>query len=113
MAGVRDRCATGRIDGGDWRTGIGSQRHQRADLDAIQRRGRERTVGLCSRNDAIGNVAVIGAAALVGIIGRGWPDLVVTGLMAGLFLSSALQILKRGLQERDVPDTHDHAGHDH
>ena len=58
-----------------------------------------RSVWLCSRNDAIGNVAVIGAAGLVFFTGTAWPDLIVAALMAGLFLSSALQILKRSLSE--------------
>ncbi len=67
-----------------------------------------RSVWLCSRNDAIGNVAVIGAAGLVFLTGTAWPDLIVAALMAGLFLSSALQILKRSLSEmatarQDIP----------
>jgi Co/Zn/Cd efflux system component len=72
-----------------------------------------RSVWLCSRNDAIGNVAVIAAAVVVAVTGRGWPDLLVAGLMAGLFLSSALQILRRAWREQAMPDAHDHAGHDH
>jgi len=53
-----------------------------------------RSVWLCSRNDAIGNVAVILAA--LGVFGSGsaWPDLLVATIMAGLGLSSALHILK-------------------
>lgn len=60
-----------------------------------------RSVWLCSRNDAIGNVAVMGAAVGVALTGTGWPDLVVAGLMAGLFLSSAWQIFRQALAERD------------
>ncbi|WP_323021097.1 cation transporter [Pararhodobacter sp.] len=59
-----------------------------------------RSVWLCSRNDAIGNVAVMGAAVMVAWLGSGWPDLVVAVAMAGLFLSSSVQILKRAAQER-------------
>ncbi|SMY08582.1 cation transporter [Flavimaricola marinus] len=59
-----------------------------------------RSVWLCSRNDAIGNVAVIGAAGAVAVTQSGWPDLIVAGLMAGLFLSSSAQILKQALAER-------------
>ena len=53
-----------------------------------------RSVWLCSRNDAIGNVAVVGAALLVALLGNGVPDLIVAGVMAALFLSSSFQILR-------------------
>ena len=59
-----------------------------------------RSVWLCSRNDAIGNVAVMGAAVMVAALGSGWPDLVVAIAMAGLFLSSSVQILRRAGAER-------------
>jgi Co/Zn/Cd efflux system component len=59
-----------------------------------------RSVWLCSRNDAIGNVAVMLAALGVWRSGTGWPDLIVAALMAGLFLSSATQIIRRALAER-------------
>jgi Co/Zn/Cd efflux system component len=52
-----------------------------------------RSVWLCSRNDAIGNVAVMAAAALVWVLASPWPDLVVAAAMAALFLNSARQIL--------------------
>lgn len=58
-----------------------------------------RSVWLCSRNDAIGNVAVIGAAGAVWLTASAWPDLIVAALMAGLFLTSAFQILRRSWQE--------------
>jgi len=59
-----------------------------------------RSVWLCSRNDAIGNVAVMVAAGGVFLTGTAWPDLIVAALMAGLFLSSALQIVRQALDER-------------
>ncbi|WP_306119425.1 MULTISPECIES: cation transporter [unclassified Roseitalea] len=59
-----------------------------------------RSVWLCSRNDAIGNVAVMGAAAGVFVTGTAWPDLVVAALMAGLFLWSSVQIIRQALDER-------------
>lgn len=74
-----------------------------------------RSVWLCSRNDAIGNVAVMGAAGAVALTGTGWPDLLVAALMSGLFLSSAVQILRRSRAEMrgGMPDhAHDH-GHSH
>jgi Co/Zn/Cd efflux system component len=58
-----------------------------------------RSVWLCSRNDAIGNVAVIGAAAAVWLTATAWPDLIVAAIMAGLFLSSAFQILRQSWRE--------------
>lgn len=58
-----------------------------------------RSVWLCSRNDAIGNLAVIAAAGAVWVTQSAWPDLLVAALMATLFLRSALQILRQAWQE--------------
>lgn len=63
-----------------------------------------RSVWLCSRNDAIGNIAVIVAALGVWGTASGWPDLIVAGIMAGLFLSSAVQIIKQSLNERALAE---------
>ena len=52
-----------------------------------------RSVWLCSRNDAIGNVSVMVAALGVWGTATGWPDLIVAGIMASLFLNSATKIL--------------------
>tara|TARA_R110002051_G_scaffold137753_5_gene210277 strand:- start:1393 stop:2016 length:624 start_codon:yes stop_codon:yes gene_type:complete len=59
-----------------------------------------RSVWLCSRNDAIGNVAVMVAALGVWGTATGWPDLIVAGIMATLFLSSAFQIVRQSLAEQ-------------
>ncbi|WP_180043893.1 cation transporter [Acinetobacter sp. YH16039] len=58
------------------------------------------SVWLCSRNDAIGNVAVILAA--VGVFGTGsmWPDIVVALIMASLGLTAGYQVIQKSLQER-------------
>jgi Co/Zn/Cd efflux system component len=65
-----------------------------------------RSVWLCSRNDAIGNVAVMLAALGVWGTTTAWPDLLVAAIMAGLFLWSSLQILTQALQEhRSSNDT--------
>jgi Co/Zn/Cd efflux system component len=79
-----------------------------------------RSVWLCSRNDAVGNVAVMIAALGVWGTATGWPDLIVAGIMAGLFLSSAFQILRQALAEwrdgeaKPTQDDHAHAhGHAH
>ena len=58
-----------------------------------------RSVWLCSRNDAIGNVAVMLAAAGVFGTGSGWPDLVVASIMAGLALSAGLAVVRQARQE--------------
>lgn len=54
-----------------------------------------RSVWLCSRNDAIGNLAVILAAAGVWQSSSAWPDLIVASIMAGLFTWSSVQILQQ------------------
>ncbi len=53
-----------------------------------------RAVWLFSRNDAIGNAAVVVAAALVWWLGSAWPDLVVALAIAGLFLHSSWSIIR-------------------
>lgn len=58
-----------------------------------------RSVWLCSRNDAIGNLAVMGAASGVWASGTAWPDLIVAGLMASLFLWSSIQIIRQARAE--------------
>ena len=58
-----------------------------------------RSVWLCSRNDAIGNVAVMIAAVAVWATATKWPDLIVAAIMAGLFLTSSAKILKQALAE--------------
>ena len=65
-----------------------------------------RSVWLCSRNDAIGNIAVMFAALGVWGTASGWPDLIVAGIMASLFLSSATQIIKQSLDERRAEIDH-------
>ena len=59
-----------------------------------------KSVWLCSRNDAIGNVAVILAA--FGVFGTGslWPDIVVASIMAVLGVSAGYQVIKQALSER-------------
>ena len=58
-----------------------------------------RSVWLCSRNDAIGNVAVMIAALGVWGTATVWPDLIVALIMAGLFLWSAMQIIAQAWRE--------------
>ncbi len=58
-----------------------------------------RSVWICSRNDAIGNLAVLLAA--LGVVGSGtrWPDLAVAMIMAGLALHGGWQIVRQALVE--------------
>ena len=58
-----------------------------------------RSVWLCSRNDAIGNVAVLLAAAGVFGTDQGWPDLAVATIMAGLALLSGWSVVRQAQQE--------------
>ncbi|MCC7253553.1 cation transporter [Hyphomicrobium sp.] len=58
-----------------------------------------RSVWLCSRNDAIGNVAVMLAALGVWGTATAWPDLIVATIMAGIFLTSSVQILRQAWSE--------------
>ena len=58
-----------------------------------------RSVWLCSRNDAIGNIAVMLAA--LGVLGTSsaWPDLLVAGGMAALALSGGVSVVKQAVSE--------------
>ncbi|MER9925096.1 cation transporter [Mesorhizobium sp. M0048] len=58
-----------------------------------------RSVWLCSRNDAIGNMVVMAAALGVWSTSSAWPDLAVAALMAGIFLTSSVQILRQAWSE--------------
>lgn len=58
-----------------------------------------RSVWLCSRNDAIGNLFVLAAAGVVAWTGTRWADLAVAAVMAALFLNTAWQIGVRSLTE--------------
>jgi len=53
-----------------------------------------RSVWLCSRNDVIANVAVLLAAAGVGLTGSPWPDIIVGLAIAGLFATSAVDVIR-------------------
>ncbi len=64
-----------------------------------------RSVWLCSRNDAIGNLIVVAAASGVWATDSAWPDLSVAFIMAALFLSSAIQIIRQARAEMATADT--------
>ena len=54
-----------------------------------------RSGGLCPRNDAIGKVIVMFAALGVWGSSSAWPDLMVASVMAFIFLTSSVQILRQ------------------
>lgn len=58
-----------------------------------------RSVWICSRNDAIGNVAVVAAAAGVFGTGTAYPDLIVASILAALGLSGGWQIIRQARGE--------------
>jgi cation diffusion facilitator family transporter len=58
-----------------------------------------RSVWLCTRNDAISNLAVMTAALGVFGTGTAWPDLAVAGLMATLALHGGWQVMRQARGE--------------
>lgn len=58
---------------------------------------------LCSRNDLIANVGVLFAAGGSYVLVSRWPDIVVGGIIAGLFLSSALGVLGQAIRALQTP----------
>ena len=58
-----------------------------------------RSIWLCSRNDAIGNIAVMVAAAGVFATTSRWPDLIVAAIISGLNLSAAFHVIRLALSE--------------
>lgn len=61
------------------------------------------SVWLCSRNDAIGNVAVLAAAGGVAYFGTMWPDLAVAALMSYLGLTASIKVLRVAFAEMNEP----------
>lgn len=71
-----------------------------------------RGVWLCTRNDALGNLAVMGAA--LGVLGTGtvWPDLVVAAIMAGLAISGGWSVIQGARRElANEATAHHHHAH--
>jgi len=63
-----------------------------------------RSVWLCTRNDALGNLAVLAAALGVFGTGTAWPDLAVAAIMGSLALTSAWQVIGQAREElADAP----------
>jgi cation diffusion facilitator family transporter len=62
-----------------------------------------RSTWLCSRNDVLANVGVLMAAAGSYVLLSRWPDLLVGVVIASLFLSSALHVLRQARQALRAP----------
>jgi Co/Zn/Cd efflux system component len=62
-----------------------------------------RSAWICTRNDVLGNLAVLAAAAGVFGTGTGWPDIVVAAIMAGLALQGASIVIRQSLGELRRP----------
>lgn len=61
-----------------------------------------RSVWICSRNDAIGNCAVLAAALGVFGTGQAWPDLLVAGIMATLAIWGSMEVFEQARGELAV-----------
>ena len=57
------------------------------------------SVWICSRNDAIANIAVVAAALGVFGTGTAWPDLIVAGIMATIGISGGIKIIRLASSE--------------
>jgi Co/Zn/Cd efflux system component len=62
-----------------------------------------RSAWICTRNDVLGNLAVLFTAAGVFGTGIGWPDVVVAAIMAGLALQGATTVIRQSLGELRQP----------
>jgi Co/Zn/Cd efflux system component len=62
-----------------------------------------RSAWICTRNDVLGNLAVLLAA--LGVFGTqtGWPDLIVAAIMAALALQGAATVIRQALDEMRRP----------
>ena len=58
-----------------------------------------RSVWLCTRNDAIGNVAIVIAALGVFGTGTGWPDFIVAAIMGTLGITAAISVIRQSRAE--------------
>jgi Co/Zn/Cd efflux system component len=58
-----------------------------------------RSAWICTRNDVLGNLAVLVAAAGVFGTGSGWPDIAVAAIMATLAIQGAFVVIRQSLTE--------------
>jgi Co/Zn/Cd efflux system component len=71
-------------------------RHRRAEANI-------RSAWICTRNDVLGNLAVLAAALGVFGTGTGWPDIIVAGIMATLALQGSVVVIRQSLSELSAP----------
>jgi Co/Zn/Cd efflux system component len=101
---VATKLARGDIPSADVMSGIGALalaantavlvllwRHRADDLNM-------RSVWLCSRNDVTANLGVLVAALGVALTGSAWPDIGIGLLIAGLFVGSAVGVIRAALR---------------
>jgi Co/Zn/Cd efflux system component len=62
-----------------------------------------RSAWICTRNDVLGNLAVLLAALGVFGTGTGWPDIIVAAIMAALALQGAAIVVCQSLAELRQP----------
>jgi cation diffusion facilitator family transporter len=62
-----------------------------------------RSTWLCSRNDLVANFGVLIAAASSYLLVSRWPDILIGSIIAGLFLSSSVSVLRQSLRELYTP----------
>jgi Co/Zn/Cd efflux system component len=62
-----------------------------------------RSAWICTRNDVLGNLAVLLAALGVFGTGTGWPDIIVAAIMAGLALQGAIVVIRQSVEELRQP----------
>jgi Co/Zn/Cd efflux system component len=62
-----------------------------------------RSAWICTRNDVLGNFAVLLAALGVFGTGTGWPDIIVAAIMATLALQGAAVVIRQSLAELHQP----------
>jgi Co/Zn/Cd efflux system component len=62
-----------------------------------------RSAWICTRNDVVGNLAVLLAAFGVFGTGAGWPDVIVASIMAGLAIQGAWVVIRQSMLELRQP----------
>jgi len=65
-----------------------------------------RSVWLCSRNDAIGNLAVMVAAMGVFGTGTAWPDLIVAAIMGTLAITAGISVIRHARRDMEQAQVH-------
>ncbi|HSI23076.1 MAG TPA: hypothetical protein VK959_08650 [Methylophilaceae bacterium] len=61
---------------------------------------------LCSRNDLFANTGVLLAAGASYVLASRWPDIIVGTLIAALFVSSALHVIRQARIAMQAPVQH-------